>query len=71
RAIPDSAFFVEDIVTPGKVMAKLKNLSSDKSAGIDQVATHALKMCAEVLAGPLATIFVESLRSSTLAVEWK
>ncbi|RNA00359.1 hypothetical protein BpHYR1_031434, partial [Brachionus plicatilis] len=27
-------------------MAKLKNLSSDKSAGIDQVATHALKMCA-------------------------
>ncbi|RMZ97696.1 RNA-directed DNA polymerase from mobile element jockey-like [Brachionus plicatilis] len=30
RAIPDSAFVVEDIVTPGKEMAKFKNLSSDK-----------------------------------------
>ncbi|RNA34610.1 RNA-directed DNA polymerase from mobile element jockey-like [Brachionus plicatilis] len=49
RAIPDSAFFVEDIVTPGKVMAKLKNLSSDKSAGIDQVATHALKISGQTL----------------------
>ncbi|RNA20336.1 RNA-directed DNA polymerase from mobile element jockey-like [Brachionus plicatilis] len=51
RARADPCFTIEDVVTPEKVLAKLKNLNSDKSAGVDQIGTHPLKMCAESLKG--------------------
>ncbi|RNA25367.1 hypothetical protein BpHYR1_029075 [Brachionus plicatilis] len=37
----------KDVMTSDKVLAKLENLNSNKSAGVDQISTHALKMCAE------------------------
>ncbi|RMZ98290.1 RNA-directed DNA polymerase from mobile element jockey-like, partial [Brachionus plicatilis] len=43
RSEPDPAFSVKDIVPPEKVLIKLKKLCSDKTAGIDQIATHPLK----------------------------
>ena len=71
RAQPDPNFSIDDVVTIDKVFAKLKNLNSDKSSGVDRVATHPLKMCAETLAGPLTLIFKKSIESSTLPTEWK
>ena len=52
-------------------MHKLKNLNSDKTAGVDQVAAHALKMCADAVSGPLALTFAKSINESTLPAEWK
>ena len=46
-------------------------LNSDKSAGVDQVNTHALKMCAEPLAGPLSFVFKQSLILSEVPTDWK
>ena len=69
RARPDPAYTLDDIVTTAMVLRKLKSLNSDKTAGADQVPTHALKMCAEALAGPLAQIFRRSLESSSLPIE--
>ena len=71
RARPDLSFCTDDVVTRDKVLRKLKNLNSDKTAGVDQVASHALKMCAEAVSGPLALIFAKSINESTLPVEWK
>lgn len=71
RAQPDRWFTVDDVVTRDKVFLKLKNLNSDKTAGVDQMPAHALKMCAEALAGPLALIFKHSLRDASLPSEWR
>ncbi|RMZ93694.1 RNA-directed DNA polymerase from mobile element jockey [Brachionus plicatilis] len=56
RVKPDPCFVIEDVVTPDMVLKKLRILNSDKSAGVDQVNTHALKTCAESLAGPLSFV---------------
>ena len=59
------------MVARDKVLRKLKSLNSDKTAEVDQVAAHALKMCAEAVSGPLAFIFDKSINESMLPVEWK
>ena len=71
RSNPDPAFTIEEIFSTPKVLRKLERLSSDKTSGNDKVATHALKMCATALAGPLTHVFKRSLRDSVLPSEWK
>lgn len=63
-------FSIEDIVTTEKVTKKLSNLCSDKTAGVDQVHPHVLKMCANTLSEPLALILAKSIIESTLPSEW-
>jgi len=53
------------------VLKKLKGLHSDKSSGPDSMHTMLLTECADELAGPVSTIFVQSYQSGNLPQDWK
>lgn len=65
---------IEDvIITRGIVLKELKLLNGNKSSGPDQIPAKVLvlKMCADVLAGPICYMLNVSFNNSTLPNEWK
>ena len=59
------------VISEEKVRKVLKNLRPDKSPGPDNIHPRILKECADELAGPLATLFRNTMELGELPREWK
>ena len=59
------------IITLNDVLIVLSGLDTSSAAGRDEVHPLFLKSCAEAVCFPLLLIFVKSLRSGILPVEWR
>ena len=58
-------------VSPAEVEKLLKGLNPSKASGPDNISSAELKLSAKCIAGKIATIFNESLRSGDLPTEFK
>ena len=59
------------LVSPAEVEKLLKGLNPSKASGPDNISSAELKLSAKCIAGKIATIFNESLRSGDLPTEFK
>ena len=59
------------LVSPAEVEKLLKGLNPSKASGPDNISSAKLKLSAKCIAGKLATIFNDSLRSGDLPTEFK
>ena len=71
--IPSSGYepFKFKLITASEVMTLLSELSISKAQGTDGIMARSLKVAANELSFPLATIFNFSLLTGTIPSEWK
>ena len=71
EAEPRRTSLTEVDLTENRIKKQLKSLKVNKSAGPDQVYPRVLKELADVIAGPLSTIFTTSFNTGKLPNIWK
>ena len=59
------------VITEAGVLKELKRLKPHKASGPDEISPRILLEMADVLAGPLATLFQLSLDKATVPADWK
>ena len=59
------------VINDRDVLAKLEKLKVNKSPGPDEIYARVLKECREVISGPLAAAFNESIESGSVPEDWK
>ena len=66
-----TTLFLFDEITPEQVLRAIHGLPSGKSCGVDGVTNELLKLTADAIRVPLATIFSQSLREGVFLAIWK
>ena len=67
----DDSFLCNLIVSRDDVIKQLDKLKPQKSPGPDSIYPRVLKECKEIISGPLADLFNESLSTGLVPDEWK
>ena len=68
---PASSVFQLTYINPSDVLNLLKNLVTNKSAGLDRIPNKLLKIAADIIAEPLCLLFNISIASGCIPSDWK